>query len=72
MNISLYDFKNLPNQTQSELVINQGKIMNERILNTFRYVLYEISCFSVEVIYNNENGKIEGINVFQNRAAYSN
>lgn len=72
MNISLYDFKNLPNQTQSELVINQGRIMNERILNTVKYVLYEISCFSVEVIYNIENGKIEGMNVFQNKGAYSN
>ncbi|MFY1045809.1 hypothetical protein [Chryseobacterium sp. GP-SGM7] len=72
MTISLYDFKNLPNQTQSDLVINQGRIMNERVLNTLKYVLYEISCFSVEVIYNNENGKIEGMNVFQNKAAYSN
>ena len=71
MNISLYDFKNLPNQTQSELVINEGRIMNERILNTLKYVLYEISFFSVEVIYNIENGKIEGMNIFQNKAAYS-
>lgn len=70
MNISFYDFKNLPDQTQKEIVINEGRVMNERILNSLKFVLYEVSCFSVEVIYNTQNGKMEGINVFQ-RAVYS-
>lgn len=70
MNISFYDFKNLPDQTQKEIVINEGRVMNERILNSLKFVLYEVSCFSVEVIYNTQNGKMEGLNVFQ-RAVYA-
>lgn len=70
MNISFYDFKNLPDQTQKDIAINQGRVMNERVLNSLKYVLYEVSCFSVEVIYNTDNGKMEGLNVFQ-KAVYA-
>lgn len=70
MNISFYDFKNLPNQTQKDIAINEGRVMNERVLNSLKYVLYEVSCFSVEVIYNTDNGKMEGLNVFQ-KAVYA-
>lgn len=70
MNISFYDFKNLPDQTQKDIVINEGRVMNERVLNSLKYVLYEVSCFSVEVIYNTDNGKMEGLNVFQ-KAVYA-
>ncbi|MGI9652902.1 hypothetical protein [Chryseobacterium sp. RLHN22] len=65
MNISFYDFKNLPAQTQKDLVISEGRILNERMLNSLKYVLYEMTCFNVEVIYNENNGKVEGLNVFQ-------
>lgn len=71
MNISYYDFKNMPNQDQFILVMNEGRIMNERTVNTLRYVLYEISHFTVEMIYNTQKNKVEGINVFQNKGAYS-
>lgn len=70
MNISFYDFKNLPDQTQKDIAINEGRVMNERVLNSLKYVLYEVSCFSVEVIYNTDNGKMEGLNVFQ-KAVYT-
>ncbi|MFC7345344.1 hypothetical protein ACFQO9_01265 [Chryseobacterium zhengzhouense] len=70
MNISFYDFKNLPAQTQKDLVISEGRIMNERMLNSLKYVLYEMTCFNVEVIYNENNGKVEGLNVFQ-KAIYA-
>jgi len=70
MNISFYDFKNLPAQTQKDLVISEGRIMNERMLNSLKYVLYEMTCFNVEVIYNENNGKVEGMNVFQ-KAIYA-
>jgi two-component sensor histidine kinase len=70
MNISFYDFKNLPDQTQKDIAINEGRVMNERVLNSLKYVLYEVSCFSVEVIYNIDNGKMEGLNVFQ-KAVYA-
>jgi len=70
MNISFYDFKNLPDQTQKDIAINEGRVLNERVLNSLKYVLYEVSCFSVEVIYNTDNGKMEGLNVFQ-KAVYA-
>lgn len=70
MNISYYDFKNMPDQDQCSWVINEGKVMNERTVKTIKYVLYEVSHFTVEVIYNMMNDKIEGINVFQNKGAY--
>ncbi len=72
MNISYYDFKNLPNQEQCDVVINEGRVMNETISDTLKYVLYEVSYFTVEIIYNMKNNKIEGMNVFQNKSVYSN
>ena len=72
MEISLYDFKNLPLQNQSEIVLSEGRLMNEQIMSSFRYALYEISSFSVELIYHIVKNKVEGLNIYQNRAAYSN
>ena len=71
MNISYYDFKNLPNQTQCSFAINEGRIMNERTVKTIKYILYEVSHFSVEVIHDTLSDKIEVINVFQNKGAYT-
>ncbi|MGO4708682.1 hypothetical protein AB4Y90_06095 [Chryseobacterium sp. 2TAF14] len=71
MEISLYEFSNLPSQTQSEIVLNQGRLLNEKVMTSFKYVLYEISSFSVEVIYKNADGKIVGLNIFQNARAYA-
>ncbi|MDQ0595208.1 hypothetical protein QFZ37_003577 [Chryseobacterium ginsenosidimutans] len=71
MNISYYDFKNMPNQAQCSFVMNEGRVMNERTVDTIKYILYEVSYFSVEVIYNTQNNKIEGMNVFQNKGAYA-
>jgi uncharacterized membrane protein len=69
--ISYYDFKNMPDQAQCSLAINEGRIMNETTVKTLKYILYEVSYFTVEVIFNTENNKIEGMNVFQNKGAYS-
>jgi hypothetical protein len=71
MNITYYDFKNMPDNEQCSLVMNQGRVMNERTINTIKYVLYEVSQFTVEMIYNTMNNKVEGINVFQNKGAYA-
>jgi uncharacterized membrane protein len=69
--ISYYDFKNMPDQAQCSLAIKEGRIMNETTVKTLKYILYEVSYFTVEVIFNTENNKIEGMNVFQNKGAYS-
>ncbi len=72
MNISYYDFQNLPDQqTQYNLVINQGRIMNERVIDNLKFALYEISCFTVEIVYNTKNNKLAGMTIFQNRSVYS-
>ncbi|MEN4759645.1 MULTISPECIES: hypothetical protein [unclassified Chryseobacterium] len=72
MNISYYDFKNLPDQqSQCNMVMTNGRVMNERTVNTLKYVLYEISCFTVEIVYNTFTNKMEGMTVFQNKAAYA-
>ncbi|UZT98744.1 hypothetical protein ODZ84_03995 [Chryseobacterium fluminis] len=72
MNISYYDFQNLPDQqTQYNLVINQGRIMNERVIDNLKYALYEISCFTVEIVYNTKSNKLAGMTIFQNRSVYS-
>lgn len=71
MNISYYDFKNLPDQEQRTMVLNSGRVMNERTVQNLKYVLYEISSFTVEIIYNTSSEKVAGINVFQNKAAYA-
>lgn len=71
MNISYYDFKNLPNQSQCDIVLNQGHLMNETIKNELKFVLYEISSFSVEIVYNNNNNRIAAMNVYQNKSAYA-
>ena len=72
MNISYYDFKNLPDQSQRDIVVNQGLLMNETVKNKLRFSLYELSSFSVEVVYNTSDNRITSLNVFQNKSAYSN
>jgi hypothetical protein len=52
--------------------MNQGRVMNETTIDKLKYVLYEISYFTVEIIYNTANNTIAGMNVFQNKAVYSN
>lgn len=68
MNISYYDFKNLPNESQCDIIFNEGHLMSETVKNELRFVLYEISQFSVELVYS--KNRIATINVYQNRAAY--
>lgn len=68
MNISYYDFKNLPNESQRDIIFNEGHLMSETVKDELRFVLYEISQFSVELVYS--KNRIATINVYQNKAAY--
>lgn len=68
MNISYYDFKNLPNESQYDIIFNEGHLMSETVKDELRFVLYEISQFSVELVYS--KNRIATINVYQNKAAY--
>lgn len=71
MNISFYDFKNLDGKDQCNLVIHNGKVMHERVAENLKFILYEFSNFSVEIIYHISSEKTSVINVFQNKAAYA-
>ena len=53
------------------MVLNQGQLMEERTVDKLEYVLYQISSFSVEIIYNTTSEKIAAVNVYQNRAIYA-
>ncbi|PWN57559.1 hypothetical protein C1634_025535 [Chryseobacterium viscerum] len=69
MPISYYDFKNLTDKSQLEIVMTEGKIINELIKHELRFVLYEVSSFSVEIVYNMLNNRIESFTSFQNKRA---
>ncbi len=67
MAISYYDFNNLPKESQYELVMAEGKLINEIFKNELKFVLYEVSSFSVEIVFNRTNNKIASLSVFQNK-----
>ena len=71
MDISYYEFTNLPDEMQFDIVLSRGKMINENTVSNSRYVLYELSSSSVEIIYSLSKNKISGKNIFLNRAAYS-
>jgi len=66
MPISYYDFKNMDNQSQYELVLTEGLIINETHKDGLKFVLYQMSSFSVEVVYCENSNKIESFTAFQN------
>lgn len=69
MSISYYDFKNLPTQSQYELALAEGWVINETSKDGLKFVLYKLSSFTVEIVYKATSNKIEDISVFQNRGA---
>lgn len=71
MDISYYEFTNLPDEMQYDMVLRQGRMINENTVSNSRYVLYEFSSFSVEIIYSVTKNRIAGKNIYQNRAAYA-
>ncbi|CAD7797494.1 hypothetical protein CHRY9390_00178 [Chryseobacterium aquaeductus] len=71
MDISYYDFTNLPDDIQFDMVLQKGRVIDEKTVNESRYVLYEFSSFTVEIIYNLSKNIIAGKNIYFNRAIYS-
>nr|WP_314492080.1 hypothetical protein [uncultured Chryseobacterium sp.] len=69
MSISYYDFKNLPSQSQYELVVAEGRVISETYKDGLKFVLYEVSSFSVEIVYNTINDKIASLSVFQKKGS---
>ena len=72
MAISFYDFKNLPDQSQYEVVLSEGQVVHESYKNDLRFVLYELSSFSVEIVYHMNNHKVASLSAFQNKGTFGN
>jgi len=70
MSISYYDFNNLPKESQIELVMAKGRIIDETIKNNLRFVVYELFSFSVEIVYNIDINKIAGLSTFPGKGAH--
>lgn len=69
MIISYYNFQNLPDrQAQYNFVLTHGRIISVREVNQSKYVLYKVSTFSVELIYDIVRDKIIGMNLFENNS----
>ena len=71
MDISYYDFTNLPDDIQFDMVLQKGRVINENTVSESRYVLYAFSSFTVEIIYSLSKNKIAGKNIYFNRSMYS-
>ncbi|MCD0456363.1 hypothetical protein LPB85_13035 [Chryseobacterium sp. LC2016-27] len=70
MSISYYDFNNLSKESQIELVMAEGKIIDETIKNNLRFVIYELFSFSVEIVYNIDRNKIAGLSAFPGKGPH--
>lgn len=66
MSISYYDFKNLSRDLQYEVVMAEGKVIDENFRDQLKFVLYEVSTFFVEIVYNTVTDRIESLGAFQN------
>jgi len=70
MFISYYDFQNLPDRkAQYDFTIAHGLFINERTTSQSKYILYKVSSFTVELIYDIAHDKIININVFENSSS---
>ena len=63
--ISYFDFKNLSQDLQHQLVINKGQMISKTDKNDLSFVLYELGSFSVELIYLLNKNKLAGCNAYQ-------
>ena len=70
MAISYYDFINLSSPSQQKLVVSEGLVINEDSRDGLKFVLYEMTSFSVEIVYNTVTNKIVGLSTFQNKGIY--
>lgn len=72
MSISYYDFNNLSRESQIELIVTTGRVIAESYKDKLKFVLYGVSTFTVEIVFNVDNDRIEGLTVFQTNGTYHN
>lgn len=66
MSLSFYDFTSLPDEQQFNLVYNEGQFIDSREIGKYRFALYKLYGFFVELQYNVLQNKLVNKLVFQN------
>ncbi|KFC19694.1 hypothetical protein [Chryseobacterium sp. FH1] len=64
--ISFYEFTQLSDEEQYELVFKEGEFLNYSIKNDLRFTLYKLKNFFVEVVYDARENKIVNLSSFMN------
>lgn len=72
MAISYYDLKDLPDHFQHELVMTEGKLISETIKRDLKFLLYQMSSFTVEIVFHMNNNKIVSLSAYQNNGINEN
>lgn len=66
MNLSFYDFTQLPDEQQFNLVFKEGEFIDSKEIGKNRFALYKLYGFFVELQYNVLQNKLVNKLVFQN------
>ncbi|MCD1117548.1 hypothetical protein [Chryseobacterium turcicum] len=64
--LSFYEFTQLPEEEQYELVFSSGEFIDSSVKGEVKYVLYKLYSFFVEVAYNSYDNKIINMSTFMN------
>jgi len=72
MAISYYNFKDLPDHSQQKLVMTEGKLINETVKRDLKFLFYQVSSFTVEIVHNMNNNKIVSLSAYQNNGINGN
>nr|MUH39673.1 hypothetical protein [Zobellia laminariae] len=59
--MGIYEFNVLDDHSKYDLVFTKGQFVDTVIEKETKYVLYSLSYFWVELVYNSTNNKIIGI-----------
>lgn len=68
--ITFYDFTQLAEDEQYELVFTEGEFLDSLVKNELKFALYRLYSFYVEVIYNSVDNTIVGITSFLDSKGY--
>lgn len=64
--LSFYEFIQLLDEEQYELVFKEGEFLNSSIKSDLKFALYKLNSFFVEVVYDAEENKIVSLTSFMN------
>lgn len=62
--MGIYEFNILDNEKKYDVTFNQGRFVDSITVENEIFVLYAVSMFWVEVVYNAKDNKIIGISSF--------